>query len=415
MKNVYDIRFENELVYIIPDSTGVPLEKEQISIYNNTAVILYLYYEDTLQVYYDYIFEIQDGIDIYIISSKKEVLERIHMHANSVGKRYITYILKENRGRDISALLIAGSDIIKRYKYICFLHDKKEREKGAKEDTCLWVENLWGNLIGSSYHIDRVLKLFEANKNLGVLAPPDPIGDYICAWYADGWYKSFDITRQLAKDLQLETDIHRDKPPITLGTALWFRSEALKKLFDVEWKYSDFDDSKLKDTNYLSYGVERIFPYVAQDAGYDTGTVMTLSYAEKQTNYLQHATKKIFSEAEFFFPFLTIEAVKSYKRNAERIIAFAENNKNLFIYGAGQFGRFCFFLLRTKNLLPKGYIVSNDSDNLTVQGLPVVCINQLKSLHGMSIIISVFDKNARREIIKGLEERDFYNYIEFWS
>lgn len=155
---------------------------------------------------------------------------------------------------------------------MCFIHDKKEHKPATEKETKLWVENLWGNLIGSSSYIDSILGLLGENERLGILSPPDPIGDHFCTWYGFGWHDSYEITKKLADYLHLEADISEDKPPITIGTALWFKTAALRKLFETGWDYKDFDDHKLDDNNYLSYGIERIFAYVAQDVGFDTGS-----------------------------------------------------------------------------------------------------------------------------------------------
>lgn len=414
MKNVYDIRYDKNLAFIIPESMSCKSRVLRENLYKKTAIILYLYYEDTLPIYYGYISMIPKEVDLYLISSREEVLREVRRHMDSAGKTTIHYLLKENRGRDITALLIAGAEIVKKYEYLCFLHDKKEHEAEEKEDTALWIENLWGNLIHDSDYIDRILELFEENGSLGILAPPDPIGDHICAWYADGWYYSFGTTKELVDKLGLKADLDRAKPPVTLGTALWFKRGALEKLFDAGWKYSDFDDSKLKDKNYLSYGIERVFAYVAQDAGYDTGTVMTVDYARRQTNYLQYATKLVFYEAERFFPFYTVREVEAYRENAARIIEFAKNSKNLFLYGAGKYGRFCFSLLRAENLYPQGYLVSGYSDHEMVQGLPVYSIDQMNDFHEVSVVITVFSKESRGEIVRKLEEKEIRHYIEFW-
>ena len=133
MKNVYDIRYEKNLIYILPEGMKKSLRIK----YTKTAVILYLYYIDTLSFYYTYIDVIPNTIDMYIISSREEVLEAIRTHEGDFANRNVRYILKENRGRDVSALLVTSLEIVKNYQYICFLHDKKAREERFKKDTDL--------------------------------------------------------------------------------------------------------------------------------------------------------------------------------------------------------------------------------------------------------------------------------------
>lgn len=439
MKNVYDIRYEKNLTYLLPCKTvssagkiaeermdasfqainGIGIADDtcdmQGETYAKTAVILYLYYSETLSTYWKYIDEIPRKIHIYIISSQRAVLEETQRHMDLLGRHNVDYILKENRGRDISALLITGAEIIKNYEYICFLHDKKEHSEKVKQDTDLWIENLWGNLLGSSGYIHNILNLLEKTETLGVLVPPEPIGDHFCTWYGYGWHHSFDITKKLADKLGLKTNLTADKPPITIGTALWFRTEALKKLFESGWHFDNFDDTKLSDRNYISYGIERIFAYVAQDAGYDTGTVMTVAYAQKQTGYLQHSISRLFMEAKVFFPIASIYDLERYEENVQDMLSFARKNRRLYLYGTGDMGKFCFFVLRKENLLPEAYVTSEKTSDDRVNGLPVYTINEIKDDTDAAIIISVFGERDRKEIVANLTEKGFYNFMEFWK
>lgn len=417
MKNVYDIRYEKNLTYILSQEQEHPSENTDGGIYAKTAVILYLYYIDTLTEYWPYLDGIQEGIDLYIISSREELLEKVREHMSLSGETQIQYILKENRGRDVSALLVTSADLIKKYEYVCFLHDKKEHCEEMEKDTELWRKNLWGNLIGSSGYIDNILGLFTENPKLGILAPPEPIGDHFCAWYGDGWANSFTITKELADRLKLNADIDADKPPITLGTALWFQSRALHKLFAYGWKYSDFDDEGLKDKNYLSYGIERLFAYIAQDAGFETGTVMTAAYAEEQTSYVQHAVGAVFSETKRLFPMIPVSELESYRENRKRMVHFARlhANKKLYLYGTGTFGRFCFFLLREANLLPDAYLVSETGKDAAVCGLPVYLLPDAAALSDSAVIITVFEERIQKEMIQNLEERGLSDYLVFWA
>lgn len=410
MKNVYDIRYEKNLIYVRSSDQDARLGIPD-AIFQDTVIILYLYYQDTLSVYWPYIDGIPEEINVCLISSREEVLWEARKHLEAAGRGGVRYILKENRGRDVSALLVAGADIIKDYKYVCFLHDKKEHSEEWKKDTELWIENLWGNMIGSAGYIQHILNLFLKNPVLGVLVPPEPVGDHFNAWYGYGWNHSFEITEELVRKLELNTDIRLQKPPITLGTVLWFKRDAMQKLFQYGWKYSDFDDESLKTPHYLSYGIERIFSYVAQDAGYDTGTVMTETYAAKQTKHLQHAANLFLKEAEVFFPVTTLVSLECFKRNQGRVIEFAKKNKEVYLYGAGKIGQLCLSVLRKENMQPAGFIVSKSDGNPMVECLPVIELDRLECPQRKAVIITVYEPAAQREIAEMLEERGCWNYI----
>lgn len=415
MKNVYDIRYEENLTFILPEKAYADAKPLSGEIYNKTAVIIYLYYIDTVTDYYRYIDNIVPSIDLYIISSREEVLEVVREHIDRSGRRNVQYILKENRGRDVSALLIASRDIVKKYLYVCFLHDKKEHEAKTKKDIDLWIENLWGNQIGSPDYIDEILRLFEQKENLGIIAPPEPIGDHINTWFGYGWYESYDITKQIVDKMALHTDIRWDKPPITFGTVLWFRTKALIKLFDMDWEYSDFQDELLQNEKYLSYGRERSFAYVAQDAGYETGTAMTISYAQRQTGYLQYSGSRLMHAKDEFFPISYIDLLNRFMKRRETITKFCRNNRKLYLYGAGKMGLFCLEVLQREQISPDGYIVTEDNGKSTLWNYPIILLDELKAEQDIGVIITVERKEIQEEIARQLEKKGYRNYIKFWD
>lgn len=415
MKNVYDIRYENDLTFVLSKETCAVESLSWDAIYKKTAIIIYLYYLDTLPIYYEYIRGIPRAIDVYVVSSRERVLEETRERVNACPEKKIHYILKENRGRDVSALLVTGREIVARYEYVCFLHDKKEHSADRKKDTQLWIRNLWENQIGGPAYIRNVLALFEGKAELGILAPPEPIGKNFSTWYGYGWGDSFEVTRRLVRKLGLNTNINLNKPPITLGTVLWFRRDALKKLFDAGWRHSDFDDEKLNSENYLSYGIERVFAYVAQDAGYHTATVMTSAYAETQLNFLQYTTSQLFSEIDLFFPINNIGGLERYKRNKGKMIDYAKRNKEIYLYGAGKMGRLCAALLRAENIRPKAYLVSGSDGAGEVECIPVIAADKQEGMNDMAVIITVCERKAQEEIAGILKKKGCRNYIKFWD
>ena len=69
MKNVYDIRYEKNLTYIIAENEDSSTQQLSSEVYLNSAIIIYLYYIDEISKYCQYIDNIPTGIDIFIISS----------------------------------------------------------------------------------------------------------------------------------------------------------------------------------------------------------------------------------------------------------------------------------------------------------------------------------------------------------
>ena len=269
MDNVYDIKVQNNLNFILP--VGHRLGKSGFNKQRKkAAIIVHLHYFDTIEYYLKYIEKIPDTIEILITTSSDEVRDRL-CKTKFRKQCNCRIIQKPNRGRDISAFLVACREEILKYEYICFLHDKKEKCELYKKDTEEWIRCLWENMIGSIEYIDNILLTFCENLNLGLLVPPSPLSDHFASAYLNTWYKNFYQTKKLVEQMNLACDLNEDKPPITLGSVFWARVSALKKLLEIEWKYEDFDEEPLKNEGTTSYAIERILAYVAQDAGYDTG------------------------------------------------------------------------------------------------------------------------------------------------
>lgn len=409
MKNVYDIKEDKGLLYIL-DSTI--LSKSMEKILTQSAIIIFLYYFEDIEKYQEYINNISKEIDVYVISSRQQLLDAVYK-LNS-GKNFKYVLKKDARGRDVAALLIEGKEILAQYKYVCFLHDKRAHYIEQQDDVNLWIKNIWGNLIGNDEtHIQQILDIFESNANIGVLTPPDPIGEYFCSWYGMGWHGSYDITKKITEKLKLNCNISKDIPPLGLGTALWFRTTALEKLFKYPWIINDFDDSRLSDANYLSYGIERVFAYVAQDAGYDTGEVMTLEYAKMQTLIVKRETMEIYKRMYEFYPFPTVESAKKVQENMDRVLK-ASKGKKVYLYGAGLMGRFCLANLRRQGIEPVAFLVTDGGDKF-VDSLRVERIENWKNDVESLIVITPINEKVKKEIEYNLNFNEITNYIKFWD
>ena len=407
MKNIYDIRAEKDLYFLLSEdlSTGT------FSIHENVAIIIYLYYEETLERYLDYLKNIPKNIQIYIVTSSENVYKTIEQLILKKGEQKIELVIKENRGRDISALLVACREICLRHKYICFIHDKKKKDYIPETDFCLWMDNLWGNTLGSENYILNVLNLFESNEQIGVLAPPEPMGQYLNVWYVNGWGKNFELTQKLAKELNLHCNLSIDKSPITLGTVFWARSDALQKILKKEWKYEDFDEEPLKDDGTISHVIERIIGYVAQDAGYDVGTVMNLSYASKLLSYTQ---RNFWTASQLIQNGYGLSNIEKFSVKSKELFHFCMKYEKVYLYGAGKIGICCLHLLRAGGFEPKGYIVShlNSNHRQEVEGVSIDLLENINGVEKIGIIITV-DINLQSEIENNLQSRGLTNYIKY--
>ncbi len=405
--NIYDLRKKEELLFILPteESGFTPAE----DILCSAAAAVNLYYTDTVEMYLNYLGALPKAIPIYLISSNPLVIEKAEAFREKRGNTAV--IKKENRGRDVSALLVSFREIAKKYKYVCFLHDKKAKHEYMKADTDIWIRNLWENMVGTEDYLYNLLRLFEKNPEFGLLVPPEPMGEYIYTWYGDAWEGSYEPCEQLVKKLRLNCSLDYKKPPITIGTVFWARTKCLKKLLEFEWKYEDFPEEPLPADGTISHGIERIFGYVAQDAGYKTATVMTESYAKWCMLFIQDHMRTMFRLVEQKLGVHSIHQMEHIKRQRGLIENFFLQYEKVYLYGAGVYGRELLDSMRIWGLEPTGFLVSNGrKEREKVKGLNVYELCEISPDEDLGIIVAV-NYNLQKEIETFLKEQGFHHYI----
>lgn len=389
---------------VIPDDRKVEtsVAVQQIK----AAVLICLYYEDQVAEYQEYIKRIPDFIDVYIISSKDSIL-------NCFASDRFRKIKKENRGRDISAFLVSAKAIIFQYEYICYIHDKKEKNIKMKSFTDFWRKNLWDNMLGSEIYIQNVMELFERNPQMGMLVPLPPHKGDKGVWLAGGWGKNFENTKKLASQLNLDVSILKEFPPFTYSTVFWTRSIVLKKLFVKEWDYSDFPDEPIKDDGEINHAIERILQYVVEDAGYEIKIGISSSFASIFFQQIHDELQYLWDNLEKIFGIRNYYSLEHYQNRYKEVAVFFEKYEHVFLYGAGQYGTECLTLCRNLEILPEGILVTSMQDNQKdVGGIPVIAIEQLKPDQSTGIIVTV-SQVYRSEVVEELESRGFFDYMFF--
>lgn len=393
MKNVFDIRTDNENYVVIPKGTSVTRAC------GRALIAIYLYYEDTVGDYYPYIDPVvsMDNVDVVFITTSEKIRQMMTDRYGSV-----TVLIKQNRGRDVAALMVAVRDIISKYKYFCFVHDKKGVKEIFRKDATVWIRSMWENMIASDHYIRNVIDYFENHKECGLLVPPEPIGDYYSVWFRNSWMDDYEMTSELAIELGLDADISPDKSPISYGTVLWGRTAAFYKLFQKKWKYSDFVEEPMPYDGTISHAIERIFPYVAQDAGYETKTLMTDSYCATLLSYLQSTAFDVYSVIRKYLEIVNIHDMKNVMRYEISLPDFFERKRKVYLYGAGAGGRACLHILRVNGLKPDGFIVSHVNGKVDLDGLKIYSLSEVPLSDDCGVIVTVINDDARQEIYEEL-------------
>ncbi|MEG1074474.1 MAG: rhamnan synthesis F family protein [Ruthenibacterium sp.] len=285
-----DFRRNMQLNYILPVAQHDENLSKQVLKNRKIALVMHLYFMDLLEESLAYARSIPAEADVYITvnTPEKKALVESKFKTLPCSNLYVLQI--QNRGRDVSSLLIGFAPYVNQYDYVCFVHDKKS--VGCKPASVgeSFGYACWENVLKNKEFVLNILNTFESNPHMGLLVPPPPsCGFFFSHLASNGWVGNFDQTKELIQKLNLKIPVSEDKmPTASYGSMFWFRADALRPLLDYHWKYEDF----LPEPNHqingtILHAIERIHPFVAQQSGYYPAIVMSSSFAAiQQTNAL---------------------------------------------------------------------------------------------------------------------------------
>lgn len=297
--NVADLRKAMHLDYVLPSQTlnpsNVPRPK--------SAFIFHVYFMDMLNDTCQYLANVPEETDLYITTTEDKIPQIATGIKNFGIRKKPTFIPVKNRGRDVSALLVAARDVVLggKYEVVGFAHDKKssQNQKNGHHgtETQGFSYKLMENTLGSEQYVENILTLFAQNPRLGMVSPMPP---YHALYFAHtlplDWGPNFDITKDLLENtLDLHVPLDPAKPTMSaIGSCYWFRSIALKKLFEAKWTYDDFlSEEQMGVDGTISHAIERANGYVTQAAGYYPAWVMSDRYARIEVDSLLHTTNTL--------------------------------------------------------------------------------------------------------------------------
>lgn len=165
-----------------------------------------------------------------------------------------------NRGRDIAPLLTGFADVMHEYDVVGHVHAKRSSWHENKDVGEVWRGFLWENLIGGLHPMmDRILRQFELEPQLGLVFPADP--------HIIGWTKNRALAISLAHRMGQETPLP-DAFDFPVGTMFWIRAGALRPLIDLKLSWEDYPPEPLPIDGTILHALERLLPFSARLAGF---------------------------------------------------------------------------------------------------------------------------------------------------
>lgn len=301
--NMYDLVNLMQLDYILP----YELSRNNNEQNKRVALVLHVYNDDLIGYCCDYAKNMPDYADIFITTDTEEKINLFSEYCFKENIKNVQFRLIQNRGRDVSALLVGVKDVIFNYDYVCFAHDKKTKQLQPQTIGLSFAYNCFENVLGSKDYVMNIINMFDENPRLGMLTPPPPKFGPFFALNGTTWTVNYENTVNLAKDLELNINLDSEKEPIApLGTMFWFRPEALRVLFEYDWDYSDFPPEPNGVDGSLLHAIERIYGFVPQHHGFYTAKVMSTKVARILYTNNEFALEKISSVVRNNFYFYSL-------------------------------------------------------------------------------------------------------------
>lgn len=289
--NMADIKDRLHLNYVLSkDCIMYPQAPRR----QKTALFMHLYFDDLLDSSMAYADMMPQDSDIYFTVCSDRMHSLTQEASKRLAPRKVTIIRIENRGRDVSSLLIGAAPYAEQYDVACFVHDKKTTQLKPYSVGESFAYKCFENVLGSKAYVQNVIDRFEQEPRLGMLMPPAPNHSYFYDGVGDEWTVNYEITKKLAEELDIHVDIDEDKEPISpLGTMFWFRPKALKPLFDRKWKFEDFPKEPNKVDGTILHGIERLYGFTAQSQGYYEVWGMNDRFAAIELTNLHFMTREM--------------------------------------------------------------------------------------------------------------------------
>lgn len=226
------------------------------------AIHAHIYYIDLLEEFCGYMNNMPYKFDLFVSVPKKDYINVVKEKCKEL-KNVNKIVVKkcENVGRDFSPLFVEFGEKISKYDYVCHIHTKKSIRTGVEQDG--WRTHLISSLLGTEDTIKSIFYMFENNIDIGMIYPET---------YKDMpyWAHTFLQNRPMCNELAGKFGITLSDQyfDYSVGSFFWAKTDALKKIFDLNLKYSDFGKEEGKNDGTFAHAIERMLPFAVISSNY---------------------------------------------------------------------------------------------------------------------------------------------------
>ncbi len=274
--NQADIVRNLNLVYVASSKAVDQRYSPDIVKKRKIILVMHLYFMDLLDDSYRLASMMPPESDICITTNTEDKKREIEKAFAALKCHGLKVRVIENRGRDVSSILVGVKDIIRDYDYACFVHDKKGTDLKPASIGASFGFKCFSNILYNKEFVYNVLTLFEENPRMGILSPPGPNHSVYFPTFGNEWGPNFELCREWAEKLGIKVPMDEKKGPVCpLGTMFWFRPAAFQVLYDHDWTYEEFPKEPNKVDGTVLHAMERLYSLAVQQAGFYPAILMS--------------------------------------------------------------------------------------------------------------------------------------------
>lgn len=180
----------------------------------------------------------------------------------------------QNRGRNISHLLITFKEELSKYEIVGHFHFKTSPHL-KKDEVTLWMNQIFESVLGSPENIQQVFEILESDGCL-VYAQTSRLR----SWDESGWSDNFDVARNFLKENELFDLDKYHEIEFPRGFMFWANSETLKPLFDSNIRFVDLPEEPLSEDGTLLHSLERLLLLLISKNGRWIYRIESTDYAD---------------------------------------------------------------------------------------------------------------------------------------
>lgn len=258
--------------------------------FGRVAVFIHAFYADMMPEFWEQITKFPMPAHLFISTASPDTAAQVQGFLDAQGwpaSDRTVRVVAQNRGRDMASLFITFRDVALsgQYELALRLHSKRTPQV-SRQVAKGFKSHLFDNLVHSPATIRQVLDRFEAEPDIGLMMPPVIHIGFGTLGHA--WYSNRPVVQQLCTRLGLKVPLDHDTPVAPYGTMFWFRTKALRPLFDWPWRWEEYNPEPHHIDGGLAHAQERMIGYVAQSCGYRVLQIMTADQAARNYAKLEY-------------------------------------------------------------------------------------------------------------------------------